>query len=68
MNGDEQARGELKSQPAGISLITEVRVINIGIADFAESLWAQGVPCVHVDWVPPEADEEEMTSLLDRLL
>lgn len=68
MNGDEQARGEPESQPAGISLITEVRVINIGIVDFAQSLWAQGAPCVHVEWVPPEADEEEITNLLDRLL
>lgn len=45
-----------------------VKVISIGVLDFAEALWAQGVPCVHVDWSPPSREEAELNDLLARLL
>ena len=43
------------------------RVINIGLALFAESLRRQGVPVVDVDWRPPAGGDHEMMELLERL-
>jgi len=43
-------------------------VINLGVRDFAESLEAQGVEVVHVEWTPPAGGDREMIDLLDRLL
>jgi len=43
-------------------------VINLGVKDFADSLEAQGVEVVHVDWTPPAGGDREMIDLLDRLL
>jgi len=43
-------------------------VINLGVRDFAESLEAQGVEVVHVEWAPPAGGDREMIDLLDRLL
>lgn len=52
------------------SLLNGVRVVSIGVADFADALWRQQVPCVQVDWTPSAAehDDPEMRALLDRLL
>ena len=43
-------------------------VINLGVQDFAESLEAQGVKVVRVDWTPPAGGDREMIELLDQLL
>jgi hypothetical protein len=43
-------------------------VINLGVQDFAESLKAQDVEVVHVDWTPPAGGDREMMELLDHLL
>jgi FdrA protein len=43
-------------------------VINLGVKDFADSLEAQGVEVVHVDWTPPAGGDREMIELLDQLL
>ncbi len=43
-------------------------VINIGVPDFADSLQAQGIAVVQVNWAPPANADSEMTALLDRLL
>ena len=48
--------------------LDKAKVINIGVVDFAEALWAQQVPCVHVDWMPPTAEEIELEGILERLL
>jgi hypothetical protein len=48
--------------------LSSVRVVNIGVLDFAEALWAQGVGCVHVDWTPPSNEELELEDVMDRLL
>jgi FdrA protein len=42
--------------------------VNIGLEDFAESLKAQCVEVVHVDWTPPAGGDREMIELLDQLL
>ncbi len=43
-------------------------VINVGVQDFAEALAAQGARVIHVDWSPPAGGDQEMMSLLDKLL
>jgi hypothetical protein len=42
--------------------------INVGLGMFAESLRAQGVEVVQVDWVPPAGGDRQLASLLDELL
>ncbi len=43
-------------------------VVNIGFREFGEALLGQGVRVIQVDWQPPAAGDEELTSLLDELL
>ena len=43
------------------------RVVNIGLASFAEELAAQGVPVVHVDWRPPAQGRRDLAELLAKL-
>ncbi len=51
---------ELLNQP--------IVAINLGLAQFAESLEKQGVEVVQVNWSPPAGGDEEMIDLLDKLL
>ena len=46
----------------------ELTVVNVGIRPFYEDLKSQGITVTHVDWQPPAGGDEEVTSLLDRLL
>ena len=46
---------------------TELKVINIGGELFAESLRAQGVKMVHVDWRPPAGGDVQLTKMLKKL-
>lgn len=41
-----------------------VRVVNIGLASFADDLRAEGVPVVQVDWRPPAGGNVRMAALL----
>jgi FdrA protein len=45
-----------------------LKVINVGLEIFQESLTAQGVQAVQVDWRPPAGGDERMAKLLDKLL
>ena len=45
----------------------EVKVINLGLELFAETLEGCGVPVVHVDWQPPAGGDERLAELLGRL-
>ena len=50
------------------SLLAEgPRVVSIGVRDFAESLAAQDVPVVQVDWRPPPQLEADVAKLLEAL-
>jgi FdrA protein len=42
-------------------------VVNVGLELFAESLQAQGVPVVSVDWRPPAGGKTHLMDLLDKL-
>ena len=46
----------------------EVVVVNIGIKPFYEDLKSQNVRISHVDWEPPAGGDEEMVTLLDKIL
>jgi hypothetical protein len=50
-----------------VLLASGPRVANVGVADFAESLAAQDVPVVQVDWAPPPELDEELAKLLEEL-
>ena len=49
------------------NLLEGVRVANVGVELFAESLAAQNAPVVQVDWRPPAGGDPEMIERLDRL-
>ena len=48
-------------------LRSEVRVVNIGLREFARDLTTCKVPVVHVDWSPPPALKPNIASLLAKL-
>ena len=52
---------------SGKKLLEGVRVANVGVELFAESLAAQNAPVVQVDWRPPAGGDTDMTERLDRL-
>lgn len=41
-----------------------LRVINIGLASFADDLRAGGVPVVDIDWRPPAGGNARLAALL----
>jgi FdrA protein len=41
--------------------------INVGVESFYESLKAQGVQTVQVDWRPPAAGNEDLMSILEKM-
>ena len=42
-------------------------VINIGLETFADELEEQGVPVVHLDWVPQARGDPKLAALLSKL-
>lgn len=45
----------------------ELKVINLGLKDFADNLKGKGVPVVHVKWSPPAMGDDSLLELLDLL-
>ena len=45
----------------------ELRVVNLGLESFAETLEALGVPVLHVQWTPPAGGDPERARLLSLL-
>lgn len=51
-----------------MELITKpIKVINIGIDSFLESLKMQGIDVIHVDWRPPAEGDSRLIEILDKL-
>ena len=48
-------------------LATGPRVANVGVSDFSESLAAQDVPVIQVDWRPPLKLDDDLAQLLEEL-
>ncbi len=46
----------------------ELKVINIGLLSFKESLDDVGVKVIQVDWRPPAGGDEEVMDALKKLL
>jgi len=44
-----------------------IKAVNIGLDSFVESLKAQSVEVIHVDWQPPAGGDDKALDLLDRL-
>lgn len=44
-----------------------LRVVNVGVAGFAEDLRRLQVPVIEVDWRPPQVTDPKLASLLARL-
>jgi len=47
--------------------LQRIKVINIGLELFAETLKEQGVAVIHVDWRPPAGGDRKMVGLLNKL-
>ncbi len=46
---------------------SELKVVNVGLEGFAETLEGIGVPVVHVDWRPPAGGDPRLAGLLAKL-
>ena len=49
------------------AILTEPKVINVGLELFAKELSSQGFDVTHVDWTPPAGGNPELASLLSKL-
>ncbi|MCZ6473811.1 MAG: hypothetical protein O7A08_12820 [SAR324 cluster bacterium] len=56
-----------KQPPSQSLLASPLRVVNVGLAEFAENLRQGGVPVIEVEWSPPEPVDPKLTSLLSKL-
>jgi len=45
----------------------ELKVINMGLEGFAETLKERETPVMHVRWQPPAMGDADLLSLLDKL-
>lgn len=45
----------------------KVKVINLGIASFADDLRKQGVETIHTDWRPPAGGNKKIQALLTKV-
>lgn len=45
----------------------ELKVINMGLEGFAETLKERGTTVMHVLWQPPAMGNDDLLSLLDKL-
>ena len=48
-------------------LQSDIRVINVGLREFARDLESAKTPFVHVDWSPPPVLDPRIASLLAKL-
>ncbi len=46
----------------------EIKVVNIGLREFFDSLVEQEVEAVQVEWKPPAQGDQELLDILDRML
>jgi FdrA protein len=58
---------ETYKQVRASSLTADVKVINVGLEIFYDSMAEQGVEVVQVDWKPPAGGNEELMSILKKM-
>jgi hypothetical protein len=56
-----------KEPQADALLHSDLRVVNIGLREFARELAACKVTFIHVAWSPPAVTNAKIASLLDKL-
>jgi hypothetical protein len=56
-----------KTRPPNDLLAAPPRVVNVGLALFAQDLTAAGAQVVHVQWSPPAGGNARLAGLLDKL-
>ena len=44
-----------------------LKVVNIGIDSFFETMKHQNVPVIHVEWKPPAGGDDTLMNILDKL-
>ena len=44
-----------------------LKVVNVGIEDFAQELDARGVETIQVDWSPPAGGDTKLAAILAKL-
>jgi FdrA protein len=55
-------------KPVDLSVLHQpLSAINIGLESFTESLMAQGVSVIQVDWQPPAGGNERLMAILERM-
>ena len=62
-----KAKTRKARKKSGTILDHDLKVVNIGIATFADDLASQGVEVVKVDWKPPAGGDAEMMKILEKL-
>lgn len=58
---------EKKSAPLADLFRGQPKVINLGLARFAEDLAAEGTEVLQVEWAPPAGGDPKMAALLAKL-
>jgi hypothetical protein len=66
---DDNEKKALRKDKENVTLFAKpLKVINVGLPVFHESLSSQGADVVQVAWQPPAAGDLKLTQLLDKLL
>jgi len=60
-------RSQGDGEPTPVALPAEVRVVNVGLGVFGESVRAQGAPVVDLDWRIPAGGRPDLVAALVRL-
>ncbi len=57
----------MKTQQVNALFSTDLKIINMGLASFAENLKEQKVKVTRMEWRPPAGGNEKMIALLKKL-
>ena len=57
----------MHTQKINTLLEEPLKIINIGLENFARELDRQGVAVVHVEWTPPAGGDPKLAALLAKL-
>jgi FdrA protein len=58
---------EIEGPPVPLEAIQAPVAVNVGLESFHDSLIAQGVSAVHLDWSPPAYGNEKLAGILERM-
>jgi FdrA protein len=64
---EEKMNRQVASLPNAHLLSAPLKVVNLGLSSFADSLRQQEVPVLHVDWRPPASGDQGLLDVLRKL-